>query len=66
MKDKVIEIKLWQTKCQFCGQKFASEEREKVRQALCDHINNNCKVLSCLCIVKDIEYPLRDKMAEAK
>ena len=59
MKDTVIEITLWEVKCQFCGQKFAGRVKGKAKQALCNHINNDCKVLSCLCIVKDIEYPLK-------
>ena len=54
-----VEIRLWATECQFCNQQFAKKDKGKVAQALIDHIDNGCQVLKCLCIIKDIPYPLR-------
>jgi len=58
MKDKEISITAYQAKCEFCGEKFTEFEPHIAENKRNYHIDNDCRVLECLCIAKDIKYPI--------
>lgn len=54
-----ITITVYQSKCEFCGQKFTELKPHLAEVKRNSHMYNDCPVLRCLSIIKDIEYPIK-------
>jgi len=63
--NEVTTIKLWQIKCRFCGQKMTHPDRKELKRIYANHIDN-CEVLKCVCIAKDIEFPIKQGVDYAR
>ena len=59
MESGKITITAYQAKCEFCGQLFTELKPHLAEDKRNVHMYNNCQFLKCLCIVKDIEYPIK-------
>ena len=53
-----ITVNAYMAKCEFCGDEFIGFKPKEAELKRNSHMYNDCQVLKCVCIAKDIDYPI--------